>query len=80
MNLTFLRYVFLASLLVFLLSRPFPLFSAEAKVQIQSPKDGATINQEQNLVFVSGKVATTAARSANVDIMLLLDASGSTAQ
>jgi Mg-chelatase subunit ChlD len=80
MNLIFLRYAFLASLLVCLISRPFPLFGAEAKVQIHSPKDGATINQEQNLVFVSGKVATTAARSANVDIMLLLDASGSTAQ
>jgi Mg-chelatase subunit ChlD len=80
MNLIFLRYAFLASLLVFLLSRPFVLFSAEAKVQIHSPKDGATISQEQNLVFVSGKVAATAARSTNVDIVLLLDASGSTAQ
>jgi Mg-chelatase subunit ChlD len=80
MNLIFLRFAFLAGLLVFLLSLPFALFSAEAKVQIKSPKDGTTISQEQNLVFVSGKVATTAARSANVDIMLLLDASGSTAQ
>jgi Mg-chelatase subunit ChlD len=80
MNLIFLRYAFLASLLVCLLSWPVPLFGAEAKVQIHSPKDGVTINQEQNLVFVSGKVATTAARSANVDIMLVLDASGSTAQ
>src|SRR5918995_2290170 len=79
MNLTFLRFAFLASLLVFLLSRSFPVFSAEAKVEIHSPKDGATISQEQNLIFVSGKVATPAARSANVDIMLLLDASGSTA-
>ena len=76
MKLIFLRCAFLAS---FVLSLPFPLLSAEAKVQIHSPKDGATITQEQNLVFVSGKVATTAARSANVDIMLLLDASGSTA-
>jgi len=80
MKSIFLRYAFFASFVVSLLSRPVPLFSAEAKVQIHSPKDGATINQEQNLVFVSGKVATTAARSANVDIMLLLDASGSTAQ
>src|SRR5918992_754990 len=80
MNLICLRYVFLASFLVCLLSWPFPLFSAEAKVQIHSPKNGDTISQEQNLVFVTGKVATTAARSANVDIMLLLDASGSTAQ
>jgi Mg-chelatase subunit ChlD len=80
MNPIFFRYTFLASLLVCRLSQPFPLFSAEAKVQIESPKAGATINQEQNLVFVSGKVTTTAARSANVDIMLLLDASGSTAR
>ena len=79
MKLIFLRCAFLATFVLSLLSRPFPLVSAEAKVQIHSPKDGATINQEQNLVFVSGKVATTAARSANVDIMLLLDASGSTA-
>jgi hypothetical protein len=80
MNLTFLRFVSFGCLLACLLSWPFPLFSAEPKVQIHSPKDGSTISQEQNLVFVSGKVATTAARSANVDIMLLLDASGSTAQ
>lgn len=80
MNPTFLRFVSFGGLLVCLLSWPFPLFSAEPKVQIHSPKNGSTINQEQNLVFVSGKVATTAARSANVDIMLLLDASGSTAQ
>jgi Mg-chelatase subunit ChlD len=80
MNPTFLRFSFFGGLLVCLLSWPLPLFSAESKVQIHSPKDGSTINQEQNLVFVSGKVATTAARSANVDIMLLLDASGSAAQ
>jgi von Willebrand factor type A domain len=79
MNLAFLRYRFLGSLLACLLSWPVPLLSAEAKVQIHSPKNGDTISQEQNLVFVSGKVATSAARSANVDIMLLLDASGSTA-
>jgi hypothetical protein len=80
MNLTFLRFVSFGCLLACLLSWPFPLLSAEPKVQIHSPKNGSTISQEQNLVFVSGKVATTAARSANVDIMLLLDASGSTAQ
>ena len=48
MNLIFLRFAFLAGLLVFLLSLPFALFSAEAKVQIKSPKDGTTISQEQN--------------------------------
>ena len=80
MNLTFLRFASFGSFLVFLLSWPILLISAEPKVRIHSPKHGSTISQEQNLVFVSGKVATTAARSANVDIMLLLDASGSTAQ
>ena len=80
MNLTFLRFAYFGGLLVCLLSWPFLLLSAEPKVQIHSPKDGSTISQGQNLVFVNGKVATTAARSANVDIMLVLDASGSTAQ
>lgn len=80
MNLNFLRFASVGGLLVFLLNPPFPILGAEPKVQIHSPKDGASISQEQNLVFVSGKVAMTAARSANVDIMLLLDASGSTAQ
>jgi hypothetical protein len=81
MNLSSFRFgrfgVFLA-LLLFVC--PFQISGAEPKVQIQSPKDGSQISQDQSLIFVSGKVATSAARSANVDIMLLLDGSGSTAQ
>src|SRR5688572_27890895 len=80
MNLIFLRFASFGCLLVTLLSWPFQVLSAEPKVQIDSPKDGSTISQEQNLVVVNGKVATNLGRSANVDIMLLLDASGSTTQ
>ena len=54
--------------------------AAEPRVQILSPKDGGRITQEQNLIFVSGKVARDAARSARVDVFLVVDVSGSTAQ
>ena len=52
--------------------------AAEPRVQILSPKDGSRISQEQNSIFVSGKVARDAGRSANVDIFLVIDVSGST--
>ncbi|HEY7218299.1 MAG TPA: VWA domain-containing protein [Candidatus Binatia bacterium] len=52
---------------------------AEPKVQILSPKDGSRITQDQKSIFVSGKVARDAGRSANVDIFLAIDISGSTA-
>jgi Mg-chelatase subunit ChlD len=55
------------------------LGAAEPKVQIVSPKDGSRITQDQNAIFVSGKVVRDAARSANVDIFLVIDISGSTA-
>jgi hypothetical protein len=51
---------------------------AEPKVQILSPKDGSRINQEQNTVLVSGKVATDIGRTPNVDILFAIDVSGST--
>lgn len=54
-------------------------WGAEPTVQIRSPKDGSPITQEQNYVLVSGKVAAEAARSGYVDILLVLDVSGSTA-
>jgi von Willebrand factor type A domain len=53
--------------------------AAEPKVQIVSPKDGSRITQDQNAVLVSGKVLRETGRSANVDIFLLIDVSGSTA-
>ena len=52
---------------------------AEPKVQILSPKDGSRITQDQKSIFVSGKVARDTGRSANVDIFLVIDISGSTA-
>lgn len=57
-----------------------PAWSAEPKVQILSPKDGDRVTQDQNTILVSGKVASQAARSPNVDIMLVIDISGSTSQ
>jgi len=55
-------------------------WAAEPKVQILSPKNDSRITQEQNRILVSGKVASQAARSPNVDIFLVVDVSGSTAQ
>ncbi len=52
---------------------------AEPKVQILSPKDGAQIAQDEKSIFVSGKVAREAGRSGNVDILFVIDISGSTA-
>jgi len=54
------------------------LWAAEPRVQILSPKDGSRLTQDQNSLFVSGKVARDAGRSANVDIFLVIDISGST--
>jgi len=54
--------------------------SAEPRVQILSPQEGTRITQEQNLIFLSGKVARVTGRSTNVDIFLVVDVSGSTAQ
>src|SRR5919108_558200 len=53
-------------------------WTAEPKVQVLSPKEGSRITQEQNTILVSGKVASQAARSANVDIFYVIDISGST--
>ena len=53
--------------------------AAEPKVQILSPKDGSQISQDQNVIFVNGKVVREAGRSVNVDIFLVIDVSGSTA-
>lgn len=53
--------------------------AAEPRIQILSPADGSRITQEQNSVVISGKVARESGRSANVDILLVVDVSGSTA-
>ena len=65
--------------LVFLFSSN-GLWAAEPRVQILSPKDGSRITQEQNSVLISGKVATDLGRSPNVDIVFVIDISGSTSQ
>jgi hypothetical protein len=46
-------------------------WAAGPNVQILSPQNGARISQDQNLLLLSGKVASGRARSANVDIFLL---------
>jgi von Willebrand factor type A domain-containing protein len=53
---------------------------AELIVKIRSPNNGAQIAQEQAYVLVGGKVAIETGRSGYVDIFLVLDVSGSTAQ
>lgn len=55
------------------------LWSAEPQIRILSPKDGSQIIQDQNSILVSGKVSRELGRSANADIMLVIDISGSTA-
>ena len=51
-------------------------WSAEPKIQILSPKDGAQIAEDQKTILISGKVASDNSRSTNVDIFLILDTSG----
>lgn len=71
---------FLVFGLFFLIVVPSDLiWSAEPKIQILSPQNGSRITQDQNAIFVSGKVARDAGRSDNVDIFLVIDVSGSTA-
>lgn len=58
---------------------PGGLWASEPKVQILSPKDGARIVQEQSTVLVSGKVFTDTAQTPTIDIIFVIDVSGSTA-
>lgn len=60
-------------------AKPAVIWSAEPKIQILSPKDGARITEDQKTILISGKVASDTVRSPNVDIILVLDISGSTA-
>ena len=79
MNRSPLRFLTLAFLFLSFSAGGNYLWAAEPRVQILSPKDGSRITQDQNVIFVSGKVARDAGRSANVDIFLVIDISGSTA-
>ncbi|MGH7888008.1 MAG: vWA domain-containing protein, partial [Candidatus Binatia bacterium] len=79
MNSASLRSFTLCLLCLYFFGAAKVIWAAEPRVQILSPKDGSRIAQEQNTIYVSGKVARDAGRSANVDIFLVIDISGSTA-
>jgi len=79
MNLSVLRTL---SVVLFLAS--LPIFFGESwgagpKVRITSPKDGSHINQEKDIVLVTGKVSTKGVSIPNVDLFFVLDVSASTA-
>ena len=67
---------FTTSVLVFLAAG---LGAKEPRVEILSPRDGARIVQEQSTILVSGKVSAQESRTPNVDIVFVIDTSGSTA-
>ena len=80
MNQFLFRFRDLWLFLLLLLPWSDVLWAAEPRVQILSPKDGSRITQEESTVLVSGKVATDLGRSPNVDILFVIDISGSTSQ
>jgi Mg-chelatase subunit ChlD len=79
MNQRLLRFFVSSLLFLFVGSVADTALAAEPQVKILSPKDGSKITQDQNSIFVSGRVAREMGRSTNVDIMLVIDISGSTA-
>jgi Mg-chelatase subunit ChlD len=76
MNKSPLRF-FALGLLIFLAVKP--AWAVEPRVQILSPADGSRITQDKDSIFISGKVMREAGRTTNVDILLVIDVSGSTA-
>jgi Mg-chelatase subunit ChlD len=74
------RFVSLALPFVLLITFANKTMGAELTVQIRSPNNAEQITQEQAYVLVGGKVAIETGRSGYVDIFLVLDVSGSTAQ
>jgi len=80
MNPSLFRFVKLWLVFFLVILGPTPVRPAEPKIQILSPKTDDRITQDQSAILVSGKVASQAARSSNVDIMLVIDISGSTIQ
>jgi Mg-chelatase subunit ChlD len=79
MNRPLLQFLPFALFVLFLSTGLNYAWAAEPRVQILSPKDGSKISQDQNAIFVSGKVVRDAGRSSNVDIFFVVDISGSTA-
>src|SRR3989304_5980829 len=57
---------------------PHGSWAVEPSVQIQSPKNGSRIVQDQNSVLVSGKVSPPGTRTPPVGIFFFVDVSGST--
>jgi Mg-chelatase subunit ChlD len=55
-------------------------WAADPRVQIRSPKDRSIVTQETAYILVGGKVDSKNDVSPNIDIFLVLDTSGSTAQ
>src|SRR5262249_7483778 len=55
-------------------------WAAEPHVQIRSPKDRSIVTQETAYILVGGKIDSKDDVSSNIDIFLVLDISGSTAQ
>ena len=78
MNQSHFRFALQWLLLLIVALRGADSFAVEPKVQILSPQDGSRITQDQKSILVSGKVASLAARSSNVDIAFVVDISGST--
>lgn len=54
-------------------------FAAEPKIEVISPRNNERIAHNESTVLVRGKVASHRARSTDVDIVFLMDNSGSTA-
>src|SRR5262249_41464296 len=79
-NRLYSRFFQLCLFLLLLITFPNKAWDAEPRVQIRSPKDGSQITQEQAYVLIGGKAAVETGGSGSVDIFLLLDVSGSTAQ
>ncbi|HVO93481.1 MAG TPA: vWA domain-containing protein, partial [Terriglobales bacterium] len=74
------RFVSLGLLFVQMITFANETTGADLTVQIRSPKDGSEIAQEQAFVLVGGKAAIKTGGAGLVDIFLVLDVSGSTAQ
>lgn len=66
------------TLVLTMLLWPALVFGSAPVLTVNSPRDGARIVQEQDTVLVSGKVSSTETRSSEVDIMFVIDVSGST--
>jgi hypothetical protein len=80
MNRSCLRFFQLGLPFFLLITFSNRTWGAELTVQIRSPKDGSPVTQEQAYVLIGGKAAVETGGSGSVDIFLVLDVSGSTAQ